>query len=104
LEFTSVAQIKSLQAIFKAYLEEAIAAEKVDLKIKKKKAATPLLAELKDVFKANPKVATAFYTLTPGRQRAYLLLFGSAKKSTTRLSRIKKMTPRILSGKGLNDR
>jgi uncharacterized protein YdeI (YjbR/CyaY-like superfamily) len=46
---------------------------------------------------------TAFHALTPGRQRAYLLYFSSAKQSKTREARIEKCRPQILSGKGLND-
>jgi uncharacterized protein YdeI (YjbR/CyaY-like superfamily) len=50
-----------------------------------------------------PKLKTAFEALTPGRQRAYLLHFSSAKQSKTRESRIEKCMPMILEGKGLND-
>jgi len=45
----------------------------------------------------------AFEALTPGRQRAYLLHFSSAKQSKTRESRIAKCMPQILDGKGLDD-
>jgi uncharacterized protein YdeI (YjbR/CyaY-like superfamily) len=41
--------------------------------------------------------------LTPGRQRAYLLHFSSAKQSKTRAARVEKCLPRILGGKGLDD-
>jgi uncharacterized protein YdeI (YjbR/CyaY-like superfamily) len=46
---------------------------------------------------------TAFYALTPGRQRAYLLHFAAPKQSKTRESRIEKSMQQILNGKGLND-
>jgi uncharacterized protein YdeI (YjbR/CyaY-like superfamily) len=45
----------------------------------------------------------AFYELTPGRQRGYLLYFSSAKQSKTREARIEKYVERILDGKGLED-
>lgn len=45
----------------------------------------------------------AFEALTPGRQRAYLLYFSSAKQTKTRESRIEKCIPDILIGKGIND-
>ncbi|WP_308005698.1 YdeI/OmpD-associated family protein, partial [uncultured Chryseobacterium sp.] len=51
----------------------------------------------------NPELQKAFEALTPGRQRAYLLYFSSAKQSKTRISRIEKYIPEILNGKGLND-
>jgi uncharacterized protein YdeI (YjbR/CyaY-like superfamily) len=49
------------------------------------------------------KVHKAFYALTPGRQRAYLLHFAAPKQSKTRVARIEKCLPLILSGLGLND-
>jgi uncharacterized protein YdeI (YjbR/CyaY-like superfamily) len=45
----------------------------------------------------------AFESLTPGRQRGYLLYFSSAKQSKTREERVKKYTKQILEGKGLED-
>jgi uncharacterized protein YdeI (YjbR/CyaY-like superfamily) len=46
---------------------------------------------------------TAFYALTPGRQRGYLLHFSNAKQSSTRLNRIEQVRSRILKGKGMTD-
>ena len=46
---------------------------------------------------------TAFYKLTPGRQRGYLLYFSSAKQSKTRMERVEKYIPKILDNKGLDD-
>ena len=49
------------------------------------------------------ELKSAFYKLTPGRQRGYLLHFSSAKQSKTRNERITKYIPKILTGKGLDD-
>ena len=62
-----------------------------------------MVEEFEQVLKKNAKLKKAFESLTPGRQRAYLLFFSSAKQSTTRVARIEKCTPDILAGKGLND-
>jgi len=51
-----------------------------------------------------PSLKTAFYALTPGRQRSYLLYFSSAKQSKTREARIEKCIPDIFIGKGLQER
>jgi uncharacterized protein YdeI (YjbR/CyaY-like superfamily) len=59
--------------------------------------------EFRRVLKEMPEVREAFESLTPGRQRAYVLHFAQAKLSRTRESRIEKNIPAILSGKGLND-
>jgi uncharacterized protein YdeI (YjbR/CyaY-like superfamily) len=48
-------------------------------------------------------VKKAFYALTPGRQRGYLLHFSAAKQSKTRAARVEKCIARILDGKGLDD-
>lgn len=45
----------------------------------------------------------AFESLTPGRQRGYLLYFSSAKQAKIREARIEKYIPQILKGKGLDD-
>tara|TARA_R110000737_G_scaffold231976_2_gene245432 strand:+ start:1408 stop:1686 length:279 start_codon:yes stop_codon:yes gene_type:complete len=60
-------------------------------------------AELKQKFKENRELETAFNNLTPGRKKGYLLHFSQAKQSSTRLTRIEKNTKRIFDGKGLND-
>jgi uncharacterized protein YdeI (YjbR/CyaY-like superfamily) len=50
-----------------------------------------------------PGLKKAFASITPGRQRAYLLHFSGAKQSKTRESRVEKWIPHILKGKGLDD-
>jgi uncharacterized protein YdeI (YjbR/CyaY-like superfamily) len=59
--------------------------------------------ELQHKFDSDADFKKAFYALTPGRQRAYLLHFSQPKQSKTREARIEKNIPRILDGKGLND-
>ena len=46
----------------------------------------------------------AFEALTPGRRRSWVLHFGTAKQAATRAARIEKAAPKILAGKGFNDR
>lgn len=104
MRFTSAADIKAQKATIKAYILEAIAVEKAGLEVKFKtitEHAVP--AELEAKFKKEPKFEKAFRALTPGRQRAYLIHFSSAKQAATRESRIEKCAPRILAGKGMSD-
>lgn len=103
IPFTNTKQITDLKTTLKAYITEAIKAEKMGLKVETKKNPEPIPAELQHKFKANPALKTAFNALTPGRQRAYILYFSAAKQSKTRESRIDKYSKQILSGKGLND-
>jgi len=99
-----VQEIVEKEAILKAYIYEAIEVEKAGLKVKAKKPEELIIPEeLQHKFDEIPALKTAFTTLTPGRQRAYILHFSAAKQSKTRESRVEKCIPNILTGKGLND-
>jgi uncharacterized protein YdeI (YjbR/CyaY-like superfamily) len=104
IKFTSLNQIKELEKILKAYIHEAIEVEKSGLKvIVESNTAPELPAELQKMLKANKKFSTAFYSLTPGRQRGYAMFFSAPKQSSTRTTRVEKYMERIMDGKGLND-
>ena len=104
IRFTNVQEIVEKEAILKAYIYEAIEVEKAGLKVKAKKPEELIIPEeLQHKFDEIPALKTAFTTLTPGRQRAYILYFSAAKQSKTRESRVEKCIPNILNGKGLND-
>jgi uncharacterized protein YdeI (YjbR/CyaY-like superfamily) len=59
--------------------------------------------ELQQAIKSDAELSSAFFALTPGRQRGYILYFGGAKQSQTRIDRIAKNRDRILQGKGMQD-
>lgn len=104
IRFTNAREIVKMEPILKAYIYEAIEVEKAGLKVNFKKASDFVIPEefqrkLNDV----PALKTAFYALTPGRQRAYILYFSQAKQSKTREARIEKYLKQILKGKGLDD-
>ena len=105
MKFTSVQQIVDMESIVKAYIYEAIEAEKAGLTLNSKdKVKLIIPAELQKKLEGNAALKTAFARLTPGRQRGYILYFSAAKQSKTRLSRVEKYVQTILAGKGLNDR
>ena len=104
IRFTNVERIVKLERVLKAYIHEAIEAEKAGLKVRFKKISEfKLPEELQASFDELPGLKTAFNALTPGRQRAYILHFSGAKQSKTRAARVEKWTPQILKGKGLDD-
>lgn len=104
IRFTSAKQITEQKNSIKAYVYEAIEIEKAGLKVKLKKTAEFAMPdEFKNALAKNKDLKTAFEKLTPGRQRGYLLFFGSAKQAKTREARIEKYTPAILEGKGVDD-
>ncbi len=103
LEFTRQADIK--KTVVKSYVKQAIAVERAGLQVEfKAKRALVLPEELKLVLEKDRKLAQAFQALTPGRQRGYVLHFTDAKQSKTRVARIEACAPKILAGKGRNDR
>ena len=104
LRFTDVKEIIKLKAVIKAYVKEAIAVEKSGEQAEMKKTSDFAIPdEFKNLLSKNAKLKKAFGALTPGRQRGYLLYFGSAKQAKTREARIEKYVPKILAGKGLED-
>jgi len=103
IPFTNVREIVEMEPILKAYIREAMEAERAGLKVTYKKNPEPIPEELQNKLDENPALKTAFRALTPGRQRGYILYFSAAKQSKTRESRIEKWMPQILNGKGLND-
>ena len=104
IRLTSMDEMLGQEEVLRAYIQHAIEVEKAGEKVAVKKTeeyAVPL--ELEESFAENSELQHAFYGLTPGRQRAYLLHFAEAKQSATRKARIEKYTPRILNGKGILD-
>ena len=104
IRFTNIQEIVKMEKILKAYIYEAIEVEKAGLKVKLKKATEfSIPEEFQHKLDKMPALKKAFYALTPGRQRAYLLHFSAPKQSKTRESRIEKCMEQILDGRGLND-
>jgi uncharacterized protein YdeI (YjbR/CyaY-like superfamily) len=104
LRFTTLAEVVQRERIVRATIREAIAVEQAGLQVTRKKTAEYALpAEFAAQLRALPALKKAFHALTPGRQRAYLLHFSSAKQAKTRAARVGKCLPRILAGKGLDD-
>ena len=86
------------------YINQAIEIEKSGIKLPViVKEEEPVPNELIEQFKLNPELETDFFNLTPGRQRAYLMHFNSAKQSSTKTNRIIKLIPKIKTGKGPNE-
>lgn len=105
IRFTNMDEINELEQTIRSYVFEAVEVEKAGLEVKMKKTSEyKKPEELKQAFNEDPNFKTAFDSLTPGRQRGYLLHFSEAKQSKTRTSRIEKAKPKIFDGKGYNER
>ncbi len=103
IPFTDVREILEMGPILRAYICEAIEAEKAGLKVNYKKKPEPIPEELQNKLDEIPALKAAFDALTPGRKTGYILYFSAAKQSKTRESRVEKCMRQILNGKGLND-
>jgi uncharacterized protein YdeI (YjbR/CyaY-like superfamily) len=104
IRFTDAQEIGNMEKILKTYIYEAVGVEEAGLKVELKKATEfKMPEEFKNALKQMPKLKTAFYSLSPGRQRGYLLYFSAAKQSKTRALRVEKCIKRISTGMGLDD-
>ncbi len=101
--FTSVGQVREHAPAVRDLVRRAIEVE-AEGKTLPERGALVLAEELQARLDADPKLAKAFETLTPGRQRAYNLYITGAKQAKTRHARVDKHVTRILAGKGLRDR
>jgi uncharacterized protein YdeI (YjbR/CyaY-like superfamily) len=103
LRFTQISQATGLENEIRHFLQEAIQVERSGKKAAPNSSPQVLPDELLQKFAEHPGLESAFFALTPGRQRGYLIHFSGAKQSPTRLSRIEKCIPNIFAGKGMMD-
>ena len=105
VKFTDVRKIIELENVLKNYIHEAVEIEKAGLKVELKQTSDyEIPTELENKFAENSAFQSAFFALTPGRQRGYILHFSQPKQSGTRTARIEKSIPNIFIGKGLHDK
>lgn len=104
VRFTNIQEIVDIEPILKVYISEAIEIEKSGLEVNfKKNTEFKIPEEFQKKLDEIPALKTAFESLTPGRQRAYILYFSAPKQIKTRELRVEKYIQQILYGKGLND-
>lgn len=104
MRFESIEDID--KAVVLAYVKEAIENQKLgkELKPERKGKTVVIPKELSTVLKVNSELNTSFKALTPGKQREYCEYIESAKRETTKQTRLDKITPMILKGVGLHDK
>lgn len=103
VKFRGTEEIEKHRETLHHYIQEAKAIEENKVSLPKKNNEEPFPEELLLVFETDPAFEKAFQSLTPGRQRGYLLHFSQAKQSKTRAARIQKHKEQILLGTGLHD-
>jgi uncharacterized protein YdeI (YjbR/CyaY-like superfamily) len=103
IKFTHVEEIVEKESILKDYIAEAIEIEMSGKKVIFNKKLEPIPQELENKLDELPAFKKAFFSLTPGKQRGYIIYFSQPKQSQTRNARIEKCMQKIMNGKGLND-
>lgn len=104
IRFTSVDRILEMASVIKDYITEAVAIEVSGTKVEFKKDLEPVPVELEDRFEDLPALKDAFYSLTPGKRRGYVIYISQPKGSEARFSRIEKCIEKIMNGEGLHDK
>lgn len=104
IRFTENSQAARMERTILSYLKEAISYADAGIKPAKEVIEIVLPDELAEALEADPVLAEAFHSLTPGRQRSYVINLNSAKKPETRISRISGFREHILAGKGALER
>lgn len=104
IKFISTSDIEIVKDVLKAYIHEAIAIEESGRKVIFRKNPEAIPAELTQALKADPGFKKAFFALTPGRQRGYIIHFSQPKQAQTRIDRIQKYKAHIFDGTGLHDK
>ena len=92
IKFTNVKDIEKVKDVLKEYVLEAIEIEESGKKVEFKKNPEPIPNELLEAFEQDPAFKKAFYALTAGRQRGYIIHFSQPNQS------------QIFNGIGLNDK
>ena len=103
MKFRSIEDVESRREAIISIVTTAIANERNGVEVQVSDA-LELPSELTDRLAAEPELAKAFEALTPGRKRGYMIHIGGGKPSETRARRVEKCIPKIMEGKGYNER
>jgi uncharacterized protein YdeI (YjbR/CyaY-like superfamily) len=104
LRFTELEKLLEMEPAIRDFIQEAADVERKGLMVEREAVPEAVPDELRRMFEEDPSFEAAFYRLTPGRQRGYLIHCGQPKQSETRIRRIEKYIDRIFEGIGLHDR
>lgn len=89
-----------------AYIQEAINNQEVGKELKPTRKTTPIVlpAVFKKLLESNATIKSSFNALSVSKQHEYITYINEAKRESTKLKRLEKITPMIHEGKGLYDK
>ena len=104
LRFTKAEAVD--EKLVRYYLDQAIVNARKGIAHTPEKSKEPVQIPelLQQEFEQNPALKERFATLTPFKQKEYIEYISEAKQEKTRLTRLEKIKPMMLSGIGLNDK
>lgn len=104
LKFTAADEVFDQREQARWFVDQAIEFERSGEEVEVDDSLEPMPIELEQELAADEALEQAWASLTPGRQRSHILHVSRAKKSETRERRAGKCAPKILAGKGYNER
>ncbi len=104
LKFRSADDVEEHREAIRDFIEQAIEWRRTGKTVDVSDELEPMPDELEARLESDPALRDAFDELTPGRQRSHILHVGGAKRASTRERRVEKCVPKILAGKGYNER
>ena len=104
IRFVDTSQVADMEPVIRSYLREAMGYADAGIKPPKDESEVPLPDELVEALDSDPELAEAFHTMTPGRQKSYVINLNSTKTPATRTARIVKFREKIIAGKGATER
>lgn len=102
--FTDAGLVAEKEPALRRLLAEAMAHAEAGRTAPRDETEPDLPEELADALDSDPALAEAFYALTRGRRRSYVIALSSAKQSETRRRRIEGFRDRIFAGRGAMER
>lgn len=102
--FQNLAEIKAEVENIKIYLEEAIKNQREGKELKPTRKPLEIPSELQAFFEEDKELEEKFATFTLSKKREFTEYISSAKRTTTKQSRLQKIALLIKSGVGLNDK
>jgi uncharacterized protein YdeI (YjbR/CyaY-like superfamily) len=104
IKFKKLEDVTSIVNELHAYVTESINIERSGINIPKRENYEPIPPEFEEVLAFDPEYSDAFFKLTKGRQRGYIIYISQPKGSEARFRRVNQCRPKILLGEGLHDK
>lgn len=104
MKFQSLDEALERRPQIVSLVQKAIEAERLGLKVVTDNTDDPLPLELEERLDVDMELKEAFEALTPGRKRSFAIYVSGAKHTDTRKTRVERCIPKILEGKGFNER